>query len=259
MLDIGTVLSPSLPRLAPWLPLVWRRPSELQVGCGPDAGLVLSGVPDGIEPLLRLVDGRHTRRDLRTRATAYGIEPAVVDQILDILGAAGLLLPASAGRALVDPVGPVDLGRLRIRLIGAGALGSAVGHALVGAGVGRLYLADNDPVDPGVHPRPGLAGRQSEALAAELTGPRAALGAAERNRPGRPRPPVQVVDHWTKPDHPDVDLTVVATDYAEPDPAMGRDLVDAGCVTSISVRCSAVRWSVRSSIPAGLRACDAWT
>jgi hypothetical protein len=133
---------------------------------------------------------------------------------------------------------------LRLRLVGAGRLGTAVANAAVRAGVGRIFLADNDPVDPTIHRRPGLATTQAQALAAALSDTIHSDGLWPRaNTPGSTMPrnaqssdpdecgrdaaeTVRVVDHWSKPERTPLDLTVIATDYAEPDPAIGRDFVD---------------------------------
>lgn len=206
MLDTGPeIAAPAVPRLAPWLPLLRRRPGELQVGIGAEAGLVLSGVPEGLERILSLADGRHTRTDLHLRAIRAEIEPALIDRILHHLQAAGLLLDTGPGRTTL-----LGLTGLRVRLLGAGVLGSAVATAALQAGVSRLFLVDNDGVDPTIHPRSGLATTQAQALAGRLTGP------------------VDVVDHWDKPEHAVPDLTVIASDFAEPDPAVGEDYIHAG-------------------------------
>ncbi|SDR88284.1 ThiF family adenylyltransferase [Microlunatus soli] len=206
MLDIGPDMATrSVPRLAPWLPLLQRGPGELQVGIGAEAGLVLSGVPDGVEQVLQLADGRHTTTELHLQAIRREIEPALIDRILRLLQTAGLLIESDAGSSRL-----IDLDGLRVRLLGAGVLGSAVARTVLRAGAARLYLVDNDPVDPTTHPRAGLATTQAEALA---------VGLDDR---------VEVVDHWSKPEHSAPDLTLIATDLAEPDPAIGDDFVSTG-------------------------------
>lgn len=196
---------PQLPQLVPWHPVLRRGPGELQIGIGAEGGLVLSGVPDGLEHLLRSVDGNHTRAELQLQAIRSQIEPELIDRILRVLNAAGLV-----GEAGSAPATGTTLRGRTVRLLGAGALGRAVAGAVLLAGAARLYLIDNDPVDPLIHPRPGVAVTQAQALASGLSGP------------------VEVLDHWSKPEHSTPDLTVIATDFAEPDPAVGEELVHLG-------------------------------
>ncbi|WP_188894383.1 ThiF family adenylyltransferase [Microlunatus endophyticus] len=202
------------PRLAPWIPVLRRGPDELQLGTDAGTGLVLSGVPDHFEDLLALLDGSISLPDLAMIARSYGIEPETALQLVRGIDAAGLL--TRPGTPTATPTQ-----RLRIRLIGAGVLGLAVATALLRAGISRLDIVDPDPVDPGIHPRPGLATTQAEALRLRAR----SRSRSEPNRDAGPPPAIQVARHWNKPDHPPPDLTVIAVDRAEPDRAIGDDYV----------------------------------
>lgn len=210
------------PRLDPWIPVLRRGPNELQLGIEP-GGVVVSGAPEGFESLLALLDGSHSVADLRSTAAAYGIDPELALQLVRGIDSAGLFTrPSSTPSSTPDGT---PTARLRIRLVGAGALGLAVATALLRAGIARLDIIDPDPVDPEVHPRPGLATTQADALRLRLRRQlrtRAALADGEQSQPT-----IHVARHWNKPDHPAPDLTVIAQDHAEPDRAIGDDYVRA--------------------------------
>jgi hypothetical protein len=207
------------PRLRPWLPVLRRGPGELQLGLDPESGLVLSGVPDRFEQLLGRLDGTGTIFDIRAAAGACDIDPDLAEHLVQVIGAAGLLSDSTADPPDAEPY--AALGGLHLRLIGAGVLGCSVASALLLAGVERLDIVDSDPVDPTLYPRPGLATSQADALRARLR----VRGGSSADRPRSPR--VQVARHWSKPDHPAPDLTVITTDRAEPDRAIGEDYVRA--------------------------------
>ncbi|MBO0811376.1 MAG: hypothetical protein J2P23_04940, partial [Microlunatus sp.] len=152
--------------------------------------------------------------DLRAVAPAYDIDPDLAQRLVRSIGAAGLFAPA-------EPAAPTA--GLRLRLIGAGVLGRSIAVALLRAGIARLDIVDTEPVDPVVYPRPGLATTQADAL-------RLTLRHQTRRRPpgdAAPQPDIYVTRHWNKPDQPAPDLTVVASDRAEPDRAIGDDYVRA--------------------------------
>lgn len=207
------------PRLAPWIPVLRRGPDQLQIGVEPASGLVLSGVPERFEELLALLDGTVTVADVRAVAGAYGIDPELAHQLVRSISSAGLM---------AHPPEQIDIAsaptaRLRVRLVGAGVLGRSIATSLLRAGVARLDIVDPDPVDPALYPHSGLATTQADALRLRLRG-------RSRARPPRPeddtgQPIVHVARHWNKPDRPAPDLTVIATDRAEPDRAIGDDYV----------------------------------
>lgn len=194
-----------------------RGPNEVQLGVDAGTGVVLCGAPEGSESLLALLDGTVSVADLRAVADAYGIDPDLASQLVRGIRAAGLIAPADGDQA--------PTATLRIRLIGAGVLGLSVATALLRAGIARLDIVDPDPVDPAVHPRPGLATTQADALRLRLRRQLRSRSAPTSGDPGQPA--IHVARHWNKPDHPVPDLTVIATDRAEPDRAIGDDYVRA--------------------------------
>lgn len=212
------------PQLLPWIPVLRRGPDELQLGVDPGTGVVLSGAPEGFESLLALMDGTVSVPELRTVANARGIDPDVALQLVRGIESAGLLTRRAAGSDPAAPA-PAPTAALAVRLIGAGGLGLAVAAALVRAGIARLDIFDPDPVDPAVHPRPGLAATQADALRLRLR--RQLRSQPARSADDRGQPTIHVARHWNKPDHPVPDVTVIATDRAEPDRAIGDDYVRA--------------------------------
>ena len=207
------------PRLPPWVPVLRRRPDQLQLGIDPARGLILSGAPDRFEELLGLLDGTLTLADVRALAVAYGIEPELAVHLVRSIGSAGLL---TGDEVATEP----PTRRFRVRLVGAGVLGVAIAASLLRAGIDRLDIVDTDPVDPTVYPRPGLATTQADALRLRLRSRRRSAGLVDRPAASDgAAPSVHVARHWTKPDQPAPDLTVIATGRAEPDRAIGEDYV----------------------------------
>jgi hypothetical protein len=201
---------PERPSLPDWVPVLRRGKHDLQVGLDPQAGLILSGAPHGLQEVLGLLDGVRTLDQIAALAADRDVDADLLGQVLRSLDAAGLLRPVRPARE-----------RLRIRLLGAGVLGRAIATALIDARIGQLLLVDGDPVDSRVYPRAGLAASQADALRAYLVAPPQDRGQ------GRPddRTEIRVVRHWTKPESPPPDLTVIAAATAEPDRAIGADYV----------------------------------
>lgn len=200
------------PRLAPATPVVWREPGVLQVGAVPGRALVLEGVPTAMAPLLEQLDGTRTVTSALDQVSGERPPPATIRRALAALASIGLLTDG--------PLPAHDHPRLaaaRLRLVGAGVLGSRIAEQLVRAGVGTLHLHDNDPIDLVHRPGPAAGSCQAEALRAQL----------ERDLDDRsPRPVLTVLNHWAKPDHPDAtDFTVVALDGPECDRAVSDGLL----------------------------------
>ncbi len=205
------------------LPVLHRGPGELQVGLSPGDGIVLTGVPQHTEKLLALLDGNHTLHQLQETAGRIGIPPKRAAEIVRMIDSAGLLwhLP-DAGQpgkpsGWDDQPGPDTDSTLgyqtadtvatsRIRLVGTGVLALAVAVHLMAAGVGRLYLADTDAARDG---------ERTATLMAQL--------AAESSSTA-----VQPTRHWSKPEYPPPDLTVIAVDTAEPPRTISDGYVRAG-------------------------------
>lgn len=180
---------PRRPLLSPAVPVLRRGPAQLQVGLEPTAVVVRHRAAAA---LLEHLDGHNDLAALRRLAAGSGMAPAEVDAVLHTLNEAGLLGPPS--RTAV-PAGTA------VRLVGLGPLGQQLLRPLLAAGL-RVYAADDRP-DPTR---------------------RRALRLADLEDLPRPRGGgLTVVSHWSKPEHVELALTVVAPDTVEPD----RLLTDA--------------------------------
>jgi hypothetical protein len=103
---------PERPSLPDWVPVLRRGKHDLQVGLDPQAGLILSGAPHGLQEVLGLLDGVRTLDQIAALAADRDVDADLLGQVLRSLDAAGLLRPVRPARE-----------RLRIRLLGAGVLG----------------------------------------------------------------------------------------------------------------------------------------
>lgn len=193
--------SPASDRLVlpDWLPVLRRGAGTVQVGLNPDAGIVFSGVADGAEHVLALLDGAHTIAEVRASASRQGIDEEQSAWMVRMLDEAGLLTRSGPHRESHDRIGAG-----RVRLVGCGVLARSVAMKLALAGVGRIYVASGDDRDD---------------AAAVLCG---------RLKGEGPSSSLQPVRHWTKPEHPPPDLTVIALDVAEPGRTISDWLTRAG-------------------------------
>lgn len=198
---------PSSPRLRASTPVVRRGAHEIQVGVGPGAVLVRvpagAAGPAGATALLGLLTDLGGGRPLSSIAVSAGVDVAFAERVVRALGRAGLLVEPSTA-----------LSGRTIKIIGAGRLGSRLTELLADEQPAALLLADDDPADPGVHPRCRPGSSNAQALAARLDEVRRV-----------DRVVVQVLTHWTKPDGTAADLTVVATDAPECDRAVTDTLL----------------------------------
>ncbi|HET7476538.1 MAG TPA: ThiF family adenylyltransferase [Dermatophilaceae bacterium] len=208
-------LERTYPRLRPALPVLRRGPDEVQIGVDAPDAVIVTGVGSEFDWLFSMLDGCHHVRALSRSAAVRDVDPTAVSRLLHALESAGLLL--EGGRLGLPAAGPPHSSC--IRLVGAGALGTAVARLLVAAGVGSLFIADHSPVDPTVHPTAGALPTNGEALASEL--------AVKESEKHGPRSRVSVVNHWSKPDAAVPDLTVVTSSTWEPDRVVADGLVRA--------------------------------
>lgn len=193
------------PRLRPFTPVLRRSPDTVQVGLeGAAALMVLSTEP--VEKVLALLDGRHHLSDIHRAAARLEITAARVNSWLHYLADAGLVSDAAQPDLVARP-----LTGCQIRLVGAGHLGRPVAEALLTAGVSLLHVTDERPVDPQLYPTAGTAATMAEALRGTLT-----EGSDEV---------VRVTNHWSKPEHVQQDLTVLACDAPEPDRVITDHLI----------------------------------
>jgi hypothetical protein len=188
------------PRLSADALVLERGASEWQVGLEPGRAVVFHG--DGFRAVLRLLDGSHPLPMVRDVARRVGITRPQLHAGLAALLMAGLLderdvLPISATPSS------------RVRLVGAGQLGRQVAALLVDSGLGELYIFDDEPPEP-LHSSSAL-GSRGQALCSQLLG----------RGPGT----ITAVGHWSKPEAPVMDLTVVAIDRPEVDRLLTEHLV----------------------------------
>jgi hypothetical protein len=239
--------------LRPGLRRLWRDQSTLQLGLSPAHGAVLSGLRAGDDVVLAALDGRHDLRQLRALAAARSVPGSRVDELVRMLGAAGLLVrcdaerrpdadPAAearltpdaaswalAYRSTTDPAALIARrAHAHVVVDGLGRVGAAVAATLAGAGVGRVEGVDAAPVGP--HDVLA-AGHASE----DVGTPRVrsldrvlerVLGHAREPAPPRqPNPRPHGSEHGPSPGEPD--LVVLVRDDAVELPA-ADDLVHRG-------------------------------
>lgn len=207
--------------------MLQRGTDAIQIGLDPADGIILTSVLEGTDQLLGMLDGTHQLSKIRNAASDLGIAGSYLTWMLQVLDSARLLhhikrsiehadaIPygnaapaerqASVGYgsdvgdgSFVDPAcGRRHAERIqngRVRVVGSGRLAHAVGASLLVAGIGRLYLAD-------------AAGSDNMAGAVTL---------ASQLEPKASTTLIRPVSHWSKPEHPPPDLTVIALDAAEP-------------------------------------------
>jgi hypothetical protein len=177
-----------------------RGADEWQVGLEPGRAVVFHG--GGFRAVLPLLDGSHPLPIIRDVAKRVGMTRPQLHAALAALVVVGLLrerdvLPASAASLA------------RVRLIGAGQVGRQVATLLVESGLGELYVFDDEPPEPLL--ASSALGSRGQALCSQLLG----------KGPGT----VTGVRHWSKPEAPTIDLTVVAVDRPEVDRLLTEHLV----------------------------------
>jgi hypothetical protein len=210
---------PDRPQLLPGTPVLVRAPDEVQVGVEPDAAVLLRG--PGPRLLVDRLDGVSGLPDLQRCGAAAGLSAVEVDTVLLALHRAGLLAEAPS----------VAAGSRRpVRLVGVGRLGQQVAGLLLAAGL-DVYAADLEGHGP----------------APQFLTDREAMGAPEQGR-------LSLVDHWSKPDRADLDLTVVALDTAEADRAVTDHLLRAD-QPHLVVRSTASTATVGPLVVPGRTAC----
>ena len=184
---------PEFPCLDPDVPVLRRSADELQLGLEPERGLILCGVPVAFDPLLTLLDGRHSRADIRRAGQAKGVDPHLVDAALDSL------LRSWPTSTLADPAHDRPSPETTIRLIGAGRIGRAIAEALLTGGIAQLEISDAAAVDPSLYPSYPLAGSQAEALRAELLDQQTGRKRSRSDRGTSDREEARVVigPHWS--------------------------------------------------------------
>ncbi|MGW5778603.1 TOMM precursor leader peptide-binding protein [Streptomyces sp. NPDC003863] len=208
------------PMVKPALRRAWRSLRCVQFGVAPAHAVVLDPVDPATGAMLGLLDGTRGTALLRAEARALGLPDGRLEALLGRLESAGLLTDAATGRpgkagpaagavdVALDPL-RADLASLsvvhpepdraartlaarralRVRVRGAGRVGTAVAALLAAAGVGSVEVLDAGRVEPW-ETSPG-------GLPAESVGERRATAARrlvgrwtrEAGRPGGPGRP----------------------------------------------------------------------
>ncbi|HEY5980915.1 MAG TPA: hypothetical protein VIT41_14930 [Microlunatus sp.] len=163
-------------RLLPHLTLLRRDDDHLQLGFDAADAVVIAD-PDGtLRTLLALMDGRYRVGELTDVALRVGVAADRALALVRTLTVAGLLE--------VPPVGRSEAAT--VRLVGLGPAGTRIGEQLLGAGIGRVVVVDDD------------------------TSTRWSGWAHGRDN-------VQVADHWSAPAVEPVHLTIVVATCLEVD------------------------------------------
>jgi hypothetical protein len=159
------------PLVHPALARVWRDSSTVQVGLDAARAVVLTGVGPAEAAVLRAMDGVRDVGALRAIAEQVGGSASVVDRLVEILGAADVLVdgdlvqlndshdalaPDRASRSLLgvaadagdaavsenddDPL--VARRRAHVEVRGAGRVGATIARLLSAGGVGHISVED---------------------------------------------------------------------------------------------------------------------
>lgn len=213
--NTGAVSAFTHPMLRPDIPVLQRNERELQIGIDHPSALIFDVAP-GLDVLVMLLDGCYHLSEIYRRCARAGLDHQAVDWRLSVLGEAGLIVEGG-GRAPSRVRNP--LATKRVRLVGAGALGKAIGDLLVRSGIETLYVIDSAPTDTAIYPTAGVLGSRAEALRAWLVGQTSGVDRAATR--------VVVANHWAKPEASATDLTVIAADRMEIDRVVADGLVQA--------------------------------
>lgn len=167
-----------VPQMKPALRRGWRDLNTVQFGMAPAHALTLGPVDTATGSFLDLLNGTRGLPLLRAEGRRMDLPDGHVDRLVERLSRAGLLDDARGGgpaadelrrrKAVLDRLRP-DLASLsllatepgeamerlaarralRVRVLGAGRVGSTVAALLAGAGVGAVEVCDGGRVEPG--------------------------------------------------------------------------------------------------------------
>lgn len=232
------------PMIKPALRRGWRDRQTVQYGVSPAHAVLVGPVDTTTGSFLDLLDGTRSLPQLREAAAAMGLAPDTADRVTRRLAEAGVLDDATADRAAASAVSDrlrPDLASLsvlhpepgnglrrltarrtaRVRVRGAGRVGSAIATALSSAGVGQVEVRDGGCVEPW-DTIPGGAEPEHQGMRREVVVRRAVRRAS-------PWPPAR-----REPGQPErgLDLVVLAprdglAAYA-PDPVVAEPLITTG-------------------------------
>ena len=148
-------------RLRPGLPVLWRGPTEVQVGTDPRWAVTLSDLSPSAAMALHAAPTGADVKKLRSLLAHEHVGAEETAQVLDHLVSAHLLVDGLPGESAPDTVAwgivaadaagrSVLAARQRssVRVVGLGRVGTALAGLLAGAGVGTVELEDPGLVDP---------------------------------------------------------------------------------------------------------------
>ena len=161
------------PVLLPGLRRLWRDRETLQLGRVPGPAYVLAGIDEPVRHALALLDGTRDVERLADDAERAGCPPERTDQLLGLLGGAGLLEDAARGApsllalsqqerdrrtADVRSLSILTRGRphgalarraaARLQVRGAGRVGALVAITLASEGIGCVDVVDEATTRP---------------------------------------------------------------------------------------------------------------
>ncbi len=222
----GVTISGMRPALRAGLLPVWRDRDTLQIGVNPRRATALSGIGESAA-VVGLLDGSRDWAAIIEAAGHAGIPAEVASRVLGLLAAAGALadsaartlgaLPAAQRGRLAPELATASLAHgdsdggartlarrraARVRVHGAGRIGSGVASLLAAAGIGHVSCQDSEPTRPQDLTPAGLS-------LAELDLPRS-RGVAQAI--SRIAPEVRTGDDGARPD------LVVLAEISDPGP-----------------------------------------
>lgn len=154
-------------RLHPDVVVAWRGPASLQVGLGPDHGVVFDDLSPGVETVMAaLRAGEHCLPALHALGRERGVPEVDIDRLVDTLHERGVILgdhviPLVRRRSTLMPVARSATLRRegrdgwllinqrlmsRVLIVGADYFGSRLARLLVAAGIGEVLVHDPRPV-----------------------------------------------------------------------------------------------------------------
>ena len=164
---------PHRPVLLPGLRRLWRDRETLQLGRAPGPAYVLAGIDESVRSALALLDGTRDSARLADDAQRAGCPPERTDELLGLLGGAGLLEDAARGvpsllvlppeererrSADVRSLSILTRGRpqgalarraaARLQVRGAGRVGALLAVALASEGIGCVDVVDEGTTRP---------------------------------------------------------------------------------------------------------------
>jgi hypothetical protein len=150
------------PRVLPGLPVLLRRPGEVQIGTDYRHAVVVDELPPPFADELLALDGRHTVAELGERLAARGADPTEFVDLLDQLTDVGLVdeaVPVPGRLAAETTSRALRTGRSGTGIVatrakqtvvvhGNGRIAIATAGLLAAAGIGRVHVTADGRVGP---------------------------------------------------------------------------------------------------------------